>query len=395
MKEKIVSLFRLFIMVGMLAGAYIYNVKFIQIGIPALGRDILHLAPLELGAIMASLAILTCIIALIWGFRVDALCWSVEKKVNAVLIIGIFQLFLTVWAPYIISVAALLFWVLLTSLTLGIGIPISLPLFFELVPPRNRGLIAGLISGGAYSIGNLSIVPWTTYDLMLEAVFFMAPGLLALLIIKLFGLFPTFFYDEPDEQKLIGRFPTASIAPLLILMFTIFFIDSLGFLRIIEEPSLIIRTWNSPLQTRAILAVIHLITGILAGLLYQKTNGWVIGLVSLGLFIVADFAFVQYSPTWSDNRLLFIALIYCTTVSVYTVNNFCLWSDVSTRKNIGKNASLGIAVGGWLASFLSTALAYYLHETTPFNLHLLFPAILAMIAFIGVAFYKLKFEKHL
>jgi hypothetical protein len=104
---------------------------------------------------------------------------------------------------------------------------------------------------------------------------------------------------------------------------------------------------------------------------------------------------VQYSPTWSDARLLIIALIYCTTVSVYTVNNFCLWSEVSTRKNIGKNASLGIAVGGWLASFLSTALAYYLHETTPFNLHLLVPAILATIAFIGVAFYKLKLEKHL
>ena len=36
---------------------------------------------------------------------------------------------------------------------------------------------------------------------------------------------------------------------------------------------------------------------------------------------------------------------------------FALWADLSTPRNVGLNAAIGIAAAGWSATFLSTALA--------------------------------------
>jgi len=44
-------------------------------------------------------------------------------------------------------------------------------------------------------------------------------------------------------------------------------------------------------------------------------------------------------------------------VSFYTTLNFALWPDLSTAKDIGMRTALGVGIAGWLASFLSTALA--------------------------------------
>ncbi len=50
---------------------------------------------------------------------------------------------------------------------------------------------------------------------------------------------------------------------------------------------------------------------------------------------------------------------YAVAVSFYTTLNFALWPDLSTAGTVGRHSAIGIGVAGWLATFLSTALALY------------------------------------
>lgn len=51
--------------------------------------------------------------------------------------------------------------------------------------------------------------------------------------------------------------------------------------------------------------------------------------------------------------------VYVLAVSFYTTLNFALWPDLSTGVTIGTRCAVGVGVAGWLASFLSTALALW------------------------------------
>jgi hypothetical protein len=46
-------------------------------------------------------------------------------------------------------------------------------------------------------------------------------------------------------------------------------------------------------------------------------------------------------------------------VSLYTVVNFAVWADISTPRTIGRNAAIGVALSGWAATFMSTALSIW------------------------------------
>jgi MFS family permease len=323
---------------------------------------------------------------------VDSYKFSLSKRFDLLIIIGGVQLIQTIWAQYVNSQGLLILWVIITSLVLGFGIPITFPLFFELIPREDRGVAAGLIAGIAYFIGNLSPFEWTLAGLTLESLSFMGPGILALVIFKLTGLLKKIIPKEKEESVIKGRFVGHSYIVVTVLMFAIFFIDSLGFLRILEEVTLYDQTWHGTYGDRVILGTVHLITGILAGWLYKKTDYWVIGIVTLTLFIVCDIAMSLYTPFISHGTVLFVACLYCTTVSVYTVNNFAVWADLSTRENAGKHAAVGVAIGGWLASFLSTSMAYYLMNAVSFSVHVAIPGIIAGIM-LGVTSLFLKFNK--
>jgi hypothetical protein len=53
-------------------------------------------------------------------------------------------------------------------------------------------------------------------------------------------------------------------------------------------------------------------------------------------------------------------MLYALAVSLYTVLNFALWADLSTPDTVCMRTALGVALSGWTATFLSTALAIYL-----------------------------------
>jgi hypothetical protein len=67
------------------------------------------------------------------------------------------------------------------------------------------------------------------------------------------------------------------------------------------------------------------------------------------------------------------------------VVNFAIWADVSTPKNITRNAALGVALSGWSATFISTALAIrWGAEGVPLEDHLRIVDALAILFFLAM-----------
>ena len=383
-KQRFSAIFHTYIghllVIGFMVGGYIYNVKFIQVGIPHLGEVKLGISPPEMGGLMALLAIITTVVAIIWGIQLGKLKWNVHQKIDAIIVVGIAQLVLTLGAPLIPEKFTLTTWIILTSTTLGFAIPLTFPLLYELIPTKHRGLVAGFIAGLAYLAGNWSPAEWTIESLATESLLMIIPGLGIFLVLRLSGFLNKWIPLRSDYAAYEGRFTSRPLVGVVGLMFIVFFIDSLGFMRIISTPALVNATWQAPFETRAILGVVHFVAGVGAGYLYSRTDEWIIGIIALGLYIIADGLFSLYTPAMNQVELTSIACLYCATVSVYTVNNFAIWADISTRENVSKNAALGIGIGGWLSSFLSTTVAFQLATSVPFATHLLLPAILAAIA---------------
>jgi hypothetical protein len=389
-KQTLSTLFHTYfghlLVIGLMIGGYIYNVKFIQLGIPYLGETKCLLSQATVGGLMALLAVITAVVALVWGFHLGKLKWDLYRKIDVIILVGFVQMCLTIWAPSITTEAALATWMVCTSVVLGIGIPLTFPLIYELIPTKQRGMVAGLIAGLGYLAMNLSPAVWTVESLMLESMVFMAPGVGIFLIFRLFGWLKKWIPVPTDYTKYEGRFTSRPIIGVLVLMFIVFFVDSLGFLRVIAPASNIVNlTWQGPFESRFIIGVVHCIAGIGAGYLYSKTDEWTVGLLSLGIFVIADVLFSLYSPAMSSVQLVSIASLYCIAVSAYTVNNFAIWVDVSTRDNLSKNAALGIGIGGWLSSFISTYSAYQLAASVPFATHLAIPAIISGAALLIIS----------
>jgi hypothetical protein len=91
---------------------------------------------------------------------------------------------------------------------------------------------------------------------------------------------------------------------------------------------------------------------------------------------------------------LAMPMLYAMAVSLYTVVNFAIWADVSTPETISMNTSYGVALSGWTATFLSTALAIQWQENgLPLEQHLQIVDALAMLFFlalIGISFFPQK-----
>nr|MDO8111715.1 hypothetical protein [Candidatus Sigynarchaeota archaeon] len=374
-----------FLVISLMIGAYVYNIGFIQLGIPNLGKIKLGIDPNIMGFYMALLAIITASIAVIWGYHLNKKNLSVLKKIDLTLVATFLQLLLTIWAGLMMDPWQLPEWIVLTSVVLGLAIPVSFSLMFDVIPRKNRGLVAGLIAGLAFFLANTSPFPWTIDGFVQESLVSMIPGLLVFALIRLFGKMPSCFPKHTDIEAHEGRFASHNIILVLVLMFTIFFVDSLGFLRIIAEPAIYNQTWHSSIETRGILAVVHLITGIGAGFLYARKNEWTTGILALLLLMIADAFFLLETSLMPSTTILLIASVYCSAVSTYTAINFAIWADISNKDNAVKNAALGIGIGGWLSTFLSTMVAEILQPVVSFQAHLIFPITIAAVG-IGAFF---------
>ncbi|MHB9288904.1 MFS transporter [Halobacteriales archaeon Cl-PHB] len=368
--------------VVLMAAGYYYNVTFVQLGLIDLGTRHVGLSGAAVSAWMAGLALLTFGVAVAMGVAMDRRGWSRNFRTKLRILLGVVvvQFGLTVVAPTIRSVEAFGVWIVLASITLGVGFPASFSLAIDLVPVPDRGYVAAAITAVTYVAANAVPLAWSIEVFSRVMVLAMVPGILVLAALvsgRVPGLKRVVDRLATRHEEIgPGRFcrPTPvqtrslAFAAPVVLMFGVFFIDSLGFLRIIETPALVLSSWQSPeLSTRLLIAAVHAVGALMAGVLYTnfRRNGlflWVFALFGLTYVLyTSDLRLGALFPTLAgDAPSIVNPLFYALTVSFYTTLNFALWPDLATADTIGTHSAIGIGMAGWLATFVSTAVALYL-----------------------------------
>jgi MFS family permease len=361
-----------FLFTGMLSAGYYYNLTFVQLGLEDFGTRWLELSPRRIAADMALFALLTCLAALAGGYWMQHRGWGrrFRLKLRLAFFVVLAQTVLTAVCPLVRSEAAFLAWLSAAAAVLGLGVPALFSMAVDLVPTNHRGLVAGLVTALAYFAAETFSTSWT-FEAFRSRVLLLTAGGTLLTGVLAFARHP--WLDQLARQHRLpafgrGRFtgrPSGQRSHLLILivaMFAIYFVDSLGFLRLLKTPVYMQSAWQSPdINVRLFIAAVHVAGALAAGILYTALSERHLFLWVFGIFALAH---LQYS---FDIRLgsgpgaaLSMPMLYALAVSLYTVLNFALWADLSTPDTICMRSALGVALSGWTATFLSTALAIYL-----------------------------------
>ncbi|MFU8889312.1 MAG: hypothetical protein ACNA8N_12000, partial [Trueperaceae bacterium] len=172
---------------------------------------------------------------------------------------------------------------------------------------------------------------------------------------------------------------------VLALLFVVFFVDSLGFLRLVDTPFYVAETWRSAAWgPRLAIAAAHVVAAFVGGTLYAA-----LGERALLVWVLAAFVLVHLGYQFDaqlglgDGRALGIPILYAVAVSLYTVVTFAVWADLSTPDTIGLHAALGVAASAWTATFLATALALrWAAAGVPFERHVALVNGVALPAFL-------------
>ena len=384
---------------GLMATGYYYNLTFVQFGLLDLGTHLVGLSEAQVALNMALLALITSVVALSLGWVMMRNGWSQQLRIKLRLtfLVVASQTLLTAIAPMIRDPDAFLVWIIATSLALGVGVPATFSMTVDLVPVRQRGWVGAAITACAYFPAAVLTPDWTIETFTAAILPLMAAGAILLGYLawtrnKLLDHFSQqykllefgrgrFIVSTPDGKERVD----SNILLLIILMFGIYFVDSLGFLRLADTPFLFETAWQSPeIGPRLMIGITHVIAALIGGVLYSGLNKqelflWIFGifaLVHLMYTIIARSAFAGPPP-------LATPLLYAVAVSLYTVLNFALWADVSTPRTISRNTAVGVSLSGWTATFLSTALALKL-ASIPLETHLRMVDSLALFFFLLV-----------
>jgi MFS family permease len=400
------TLFGYALFIGMLAAGYTYNLTFVQFGILDLGTRLVGMSEARVVAGMAALALLTCLAAIATGLWMQRSGRSADFVFKLRLTFGIVlaQTLLTTWAPAIRSQPAFFAWIVVASLALGLGVPATFGLTVDLIPVRDRGLAAAMVTGLAYFSGAVFSTSWQIEAFSAQFLGLMAFGSLALGGLAFIPWPWIKALAEQHRHPAFGRGRYVSPRPngqprvqrrllaLIALMFAIFFVDSLGFLRLADTPMFFASSWQSPdLQVRLFIGLTHVVAALIAGVLYSALDErglflWIFGLFAL-VHLMYTFDLRLPGP---KGQILTEPMLYAMAVSLYTVINFAIWADISTPQTISRNAALGVAFSGFTATFLSTALALQFKLAgLPLELHLRIVDSIAIILFVLTLFLSL------
>ena len=399
------TLFGYAFFIGMMTTGYYYNVTFMQLGLDDLGRRLIGMSGTALALTMAVLAILTGAWAIGFGWWMGRRGWSEQFLTKLRLAFGVVcvQLILTAVAPAIRDPALLVVWVVLAAAVLGAGIPATFSLTVDLIPTRDRGLVAALIAAGVYFAAAVFAAPWTIERFRTQLLGPMLVGAFVLGVLAFrrshvievlawqhaqpaFGR-GRFVRMGPDGRPIIAR----SLTALIIVMFGVFFVDSLGFIRLIATPLYVNSAWQSAdLAPRLLIGGTHVAAALIAGVLYTALGErhlllWIFGTFALAhLMYLFDLRIRSAFP--SPDQVLAMPLLYSLAVSLYTVLNFVIWADLSTPRTVSRNVAFGVAISGWTASFASTALSlWWRRANLPLDRHLSLVAALAILCFLALA----------
>ncbi len=369
------------IFIALMVAGYYYNITFVQLGLIDLGTRLVGLSETAVSMWMAALALCTLVVAVTTGVTMDRHGWSTDLRTKLRLLLGVVcvQFVLTLVAPIIRTMPAFGAWIILASIGLGIGFPVSFSLAIDLVPVPDRGYVAAAITAIAYFFANVIPLSWSIDVFSQLMVVAMAPGIVVLAVLSFVRVdrldaildalgtqYETYGTGRFCHRNPIRARSLAFVVPV-VLMFGVFFIDSLGFLRIIDTSSLLLSSWQSPnLSTRLFIAVAHVVGAVMAGVVYanyslSRVFLWTFALFALThIMYTSDLRIVEVFPTIAGSGTSPLnPALYAIAVSFYTTLNFALWPDLSTPETIGTHSAIGIGVAGWLATFSSTALALY------------------------------------
>ena len=124
---------------------------------------------------------------------------------------------------------------------------------------------------------------------------------------------------------------------------------------------------------------------LVAGVLYTNLADRHLFLWIFGLFALTHFSYALSVWLLPETTIhgLGTPLLYATAVSLYTVVNFALWADFATPQTISWKTAVGVALSGWTATFLSTAVAIRWQATgMPLSEHLRIVEALALLFFL-------------
>jgi MFS family permease len=385
----------------MMATGYYYNLTFVQFGLLDLGTRVISMSEQRVAAHMAILALITSIIAITFGLLMMKTGWSKQFITKLRLAFGVVlvQTALTWAAPRVGSEGGFLIWVIVAALAMGIGVPVTFGMSVDLVPVRYRGYVGALITAGAYFPAAVVSATWTIEQFSSGLIWIMLGGLVPLGVLA-FGnlnLIEQLANQHTQAEFGRGRFVRIdsdgnarvqrSLLLLVVLMFGIFFIDSLGFLRLAETPFFFETAWQSPaLMPRLNIGIAHVLAALIAGVLYTALNEKKLFLWIFGIFALVHLMYTGMARNISIGEpTLATPILYAIAVSLYTVVNFAIWADVSTPGNISRNTAVGVAMSGFTATFISTALALQLRIAgVSLEEHLRIVDSLAMLFFLLV-----------
>lgn len=382
--------------IAVMAAGYYYNLTFVQLGLIDLGTRRVGLSSGRVSAVMAGLALGALIVAVVTGRLMDLRGWSTRLKVKLKILslVLVAQTTLTAVAPFVLTLAGFVAWVAVCSVTIGVGIPVTFSFMIDFVPVRLRGRIAATVAGLAFFAAALYPLEWRIEAFAPIVLGPMAAASVVLVVVSFRRFSIVEDLGRQHERFGVGRYcrptpiATASSAFWIPvgLMFSVFFIDSLGFLRIIDTPALISTSWQSTeIRTRLFIAVAHLIGAAMAGVIYTAMGRRWVFASAIGLFAFTHLLYTFQIRTGLAEMEppLALPLFYVLAVSFYTTLNFALWPDLSTPRTIGTNTAIGVGVAGWLASFLSTSLALWSSSANVSVLdHLLYVNAIALVALV-------------
>ncbi len=297
---------------------------------------------------------------------------------------------LTAFVPAIDGPGAFWPWLLLAAVILGVGVPATFGLATDLVPVRWRGLTAAAISALAYGGAIAFLGEWDARVLAERLLPLMALGTVGLAALALEPGPLRQVTDRLSGQAALAGFGRGRFAGpgaerrLLVaagLLFAVFFVDSLGFVRLIESPFVTTSWQSSELLDRGTLIGAHVVGALVGGILYSTFDErflwpWIFGIFGLvAMIYVLDVRLGMFS------QALAMPVLYAVAVSLYTVIAFALWPDLSTPDTVTRNVAVGVAISGWAATFASTALALVWRSSgMDFDRHLSLVAAVSLLA---------------
>jgi hypothetical protein len=380
--------------VGLMAPGYYYNVTFIQLGLHDLGTRIVGMSERDVAASMGLLALVTATAAIAAGIGMWRRPLGLHGKLRVASAAVATHAGLAAVATSVSDPSTFLAWIIVAALALGIGVPVTFGLAVDLVPVRHRGAVAAAITAAAYFAAAALAPEWRIEAFAAQLAVPMVLGAAAFAGLAWIGnpIVGALSRQHERPEFAIGRFASGATPPWrLLLAFiaalsAIFFIDSLGFLRLIFTPAIVADTWRSTDPGVGLfIGGVHVVGAVIGGILYARLDARTLLLWIFGIFALVQLMYVMTVQMPGSGTTLTPAMLYALAVSLYTVLTFAIWADLSTPRTIGLNVALGVGVAGWLSTFASTALSLELRISgVGVGEHLNWVAAIALVAVVVV-----------